>query len=95
MPEHKYIFQAGYLTPSGSRENSMIAGNLPLNSGERLQVPLARCCSEALSEHGEASVIYDVTKSWEVRKEEKAYFRFHTVARDESKYAVVQASDWN
>ena len=30
MPEHKYIFQAGYLTPSGSRENSMIAGNLPL-----------------------------------------------------------------
>lgn len=28
-------------------------------------------------------------------KEERGYFRFHTGARDGSKYAVVQPLDWN
>lgn len=30
LPERKYIFQAGYLTPTGLCENSVIAENLLL-----------------------------------------------------------------
>lgn len=43
----------------------------------------------------EGSVIDDVAKSWEVRKEEKKYFRSHVVARDRSKYIIVQLMVWN
>lgn len=44
-----------------------------------------------MTKHGEASVICDDTKSWEVTKE---YCRFHTAARDGSECAVVQPLDW-
>jgi len=61
--------------------------------GRETSVP--PCTLLHLSEHGEASVIYGVTKSWEVAKEEKEYFSFHTVARDGSKYTIMQPLDWN
>lgn len=62
-----------------------------LNSGERLQSPLA----QPWASMGKEGSVIDVARSWEVKKEEKEYFRSHAVARDGSKCTIVQLMVWN